>query len=73
MTDEELLRAALDGSETEWAELHNRCRDRTQAEALARMLEKHADADNDAAAAWAQVLADLHPGLQVNLSAARKP
>ncbi len=72
MTEEDLLAAALSGDEAQWTALHEQCRDRSRAEALARLLETHATADNDAAAAWAQVLADLHPGLQVNLSAARK-
>lgn len=71
MTDDELLRMALNGDETEWTHLHERCRIRTEAERLARLLERHADAGNDAAGAWAQVLVDLHPSLVVNLPPAR--
>ncbi len=71
MTDDELLHTALHGGEAEWARLHKICRDRAQAEALARMLERHANEENDAAAAWAQVLADLHPSLKINLPPAR--
>lgn len=72
MTNDELLATALHGGETEWARLHEICRDRAQAEALARLLEQHASEENDAAAAWAQVLADLHPGLKVKLSPERR-
>jgi hypothetical protein len=71
MTDDELLHAALNEDESQWAALHEQCRDRRHAEALARVLEAHATVDNDAAGAWAQVLADLHPGLVVKLRAAR--
>lgn len=71
MTDEELLHTALHGGEAEWTRLHEICRDRARAEALARMLEQHASEENDAAAAWAQVLADLHPGLKVSLPRSR--
>ncbi len=71
MTDDELLHAALRGGETEWTKLHEICRDRAQAEALARMLERYANAENDAAFAWAKVLTDLHPGLKINLSTVR--
>lgn len=67
MSDAELLDAALSGDETKWTTLHEVCRDRAQAEALARMLEQHATADIDAAEAWAHVLAELHPGLVANL------
>ncbi len=67
MTAEELLNTALHGGEAEWTKLHEACRDRSQAEALARLLEQHATEENDAAVAWGQVLSDLHPGLKVNL------
>ena len=67
MTDKELLNTALHGGETEWQRLHETCRDRARAEALARVLEQNANDDSDAAVAWAAVLADLHPGLKVNL------
>ncbi len=73
MTDDELLRTALAGNEAEWAALHEVCRDRAQAEALARVLEKHTNTDSDAAVAWGHVLSDLHPGLTVNLPPAPKP
>jgi len=71
MISETLLNMALHGGEAEWTRLHEICRDRAQAEALARMLEQHATAEDDAAVAWAQVLADLHPGLKVNLLPSR--
>lgn len=67
MTDEDLLRMALSGGETDWEALHEVCKDRTSAEALARLLEQHANAGIDAADAWAQVLGEMHPGLRVNL------
>ena len=67
MTPSELLDMALRGSETEWAKLHNICKDRNCAEVLARMLEKNATQAVDAADAWAQVLQEMHPGLTVNL------
>lgn len=71
MTDQELLHTALHGVETEWQKLYEACRDRGRAEALARALEEKANDDSEAAVAWAGVLADLHPGLKVNLSPAR--
>lgn len=73
MTDEELIRAALHGGEKEWERLHEICADRKRAEALARLLEQHADVKNDAAAAWAEVLAEQHPGLKVNFRSADGP
>ncbi len=62
-----MLNTALHGGETEWARLHKICRDRAQADVLARMLEQRATEENDAAMAWAQVLADQHPGLKITL------
>ncbi|MDO8540173.1 MAG: hypothetical protein Q7S40_06980 [Opitutaceae bacterium] len=67
MTDTELLKVALHGGEDEWQELYQTCRDRARAEQLARVQELHATDATDAAAAWANVLADLHPGLVVKL------
>lgn len=67
MTDETLLNTALHGGEAEWARLHELCQDRAKADSLARMLERHASAEDDTAAAWASVLADIHPGLKVVL------
>lgn len=71
MTDQELLKTALHGGETEWQKLHEACRDRALAEALARVLEQNSNGDSDAGVAWAHVLMDLHPGLKVNLPPAR--
>jgi hypothetical protein len=68
MTEEELLALALHGSD-DWDKLYEACRDRDQAEALARMLERRASAENTEAAAWAQLLGEMHAGLKVNLRA----
>lgn len=59
---------AVSGSESRWDELHEICTERTRADALARMLERHAHQGNEAAMAWAHVLAEIHPGLKVNLA-----
>lgn len=62
-----MLKTALHGSEADWTKLGELCAVRSRAEALGRMLEQHTHAGIDAAEAWAHVLADLHPGLKVNL------
>ena len=67
MTGEEMLRIALSGTEAEWDQLHEVCRDRAHAESLARQLEQHATEDSDEASAWANVLNDLHPTIAVTL------
>lgn len=69
MTNNELLTAALRGSGTDWEKVHEVCEDRARAEALGRMLEEGAALGNKAAEAWAHVLAEMHPGLMVNLRA----
>jgi two-component system chemotaxis response regulator CheY len=66
MTDERLLDLALRGGETEWEELHKLCLDRGTAERLCRVLERSTTQAVDVAAAWAGVLAEIHPGLKVN-------
>ncbi len=68
-----MLNTALDGGGTDWDRLHEICSDRARAEALARMLEQQATDENDTAVAWAQMLAELHPGLKVTLPPARPP
>lgn len=74
MTNDELLRLALQGSELEWTDLHRMCLDRGFAERLAGVLECSTTAENDVAIAWVSVLQNLHAGLKVNLpSAISKP
>lgn len=68
MTDSELLAAALQGHD-DWDKLYEFCRDRAQAEALARVLERHATAGSQEATAWATLLGEMHPGLVVKLPA----
>jgi hypothetical protein len=72
MTEEELLAVALHGSD-DWDKLYEACRDRGQAEALARMLEQNASAENAEATAWAQLLGEMHAGLKVRLRAGSSP
>jgi len=72
MTEEELLAVALHGSD-DWDKLYEECRNRDQAETLARMLERRATAENVQAAAWAQLLEQMHAGLQVTLRAGPSP
>lgn len=72
MTGEELLAVALHGSD-DWDKLYEECRDRDQAETLARMLERRATAENAAAAAWAQLLGEMHAGLKVSLRTGPSP
>ena len=71
MTDEELLSAALDAGAKDWEKVQEICSDRNRAVALARMLERNADEKVEAAASWAHALAELHPGLTVNLPPVR--
>ena len=66
MTEEKLLAVALHGSD-DWDKLYEECRDRRQAETLARMLERCATSGNAEAAAWARLLGEMHPGLKVKL------
>jgi hypothetical protein len=67
MTDDELLHLALHGGEDGWQELHELCLTRTMAERLAKVLERSTHQEIDVAAAWANVLQELHPGLKVML------
>jgi hypothetical protein len=71
MTDENLLRAALDDSAEDWEKVQDVCADRNRAMALARMLEENSNEEVEAAVSWAHALAELHPGLTVNLPHAR--
>ncbi len=63
-----MLAVALHGSD-DWDKLYEKCLDRDQAETLARMLERCATAENAEAAAWGQLLEQMHAGLQVKLRA----
>lgn len=67
MTHRELLEAALRGAETDWEQVHEACKDLTKAQALGRLLEESTTEENENAKAWANVLAEMHPGLNVKL------
>jgi CheY-like chemotaxis protein len=64
---QQLLDFALHGDETEWEELHKVCLDRSTAERLGKLLEWNTSQAVDVAVAWAGVLEELHPDLNVNL------
>ena len=72
MKEEELLEVALHRSD-DWDKLYEACRDRARAEALARLLERRTTARNAEASAWARLLAEMHPGLRVNLRSGPSP
>lgn len=67
MTNSEILEAALRGTAADWEHVHEACKDRAQAEALGRMLEESATLGDANAKAWAHLLAEFHPGLNVKL------
>lgn len=67
MTEAELLNLALRGGEAGWQKLHQLCRERGNADRLAKVLEQGATQEVDEAHAWANVLEEMHPGLKVHL------
>ncbi len=54
-------------NEAGWQRLHELCRERGNAERLAKVLEQSAIQEVDEAHAWANVSEEMHPGLKVNL------
>lgn len=65
LSDEQFLNAALRGTAEQCETVLEECHDRERAETLARLLERFASRDNQDALAWAELLEEMHPGLEV--------
>jgi hypothetical protein len=65
-TEQELRKMALDGSDEEWAGLHDRCTDRAFAKSLAQALGHSPPDHRDRARQWLGVLQEIHPDLIIN-------